>query len=97
MSPSAVILGGARTPFGRLGGVLAALTPPELGGVAIRAALRRSGVADDDVDHASHPIGVSGARILLTLVLELRRRGGRIVVAAICSGTAQGDAVVVEV
>lgn len=51
MSSSAVILGGARTPFGRLGGILAALTAPELGGVAIRAALRRSGVADDDVDH----------------------------------------------
>ncbi|HZK48750.1 MAG TPA: acetyl-CoA C-acetyltransferase [Thermoleophilia bacterium] len=44
-----------------------------------------------------HPIGASGARILLTLVLELRRRGGGIGVAAICSGIAQGDAVVVEV
>jgi acetyl-CoA C-acetyltransferase len=44
-----------------------------------------------------HPIGASGARILLTLVMELRRRGGGLGVAAICSGTAQGDAVVVEV
>lgn len=44
-----------------------------------------------------HPIGASGARILLTLVMELRRRGGGLGVAAICSGTAQGDAIVVEV
>lgn len=44
-----------------------------------------------------HPIGASGARILLTLVMELRRRGGGVGVAAICSGTAQGDAMVVEV
>ncbi len=44
-----------------------------------------------------HPIGASGARILLTLVMELRRRGGGLGVAAICSGTAQGDAMVVEV
>ncbi|MHB8869762.1 MAG: acetyl-CoA C-acetyltransferase [Thermoleophilia bacterium] len=44
-----------------------------------------------------HPIGASGARILLTLIMELRRRGGGLGVAAICSGTAQGDAMVVEV
>jgi acetyl-CoA C-acetyltransferase len=44
-----------------------------------------------------HPIGASGARILGTLVLELRRRGGGIGCAAICSGAGQGDAVVVEV
>ncbi|HUS13968.1 MAG TPA: acetyl-CoA C-acetyltransferase [Chloroflexia bacterium] len=44
-----------------------------------------------------HPIGASGARILMTLIYELRRRGGGIGVAAICSGTAQGDAVVVQV
>ena len=44
-----------------------------------------------------HPIGASGARILLTLVHELRRRGGGRGVAAICSGGGQGDAVIVEV
>ncbi len=44
-----------------------------------------------------HPIGASGARILLTLVNELRRRGGGLGVAAICSGGGQGDAVIVEV
>jgi acetyl-CoA C-acetyltransferase len=44
-----------------------------------------------------HPIGASGARLLGTLVYELRRRGGGIGVAAICSGAAQGDATVLEV
>ena len=44
-----------------------------------------------------HPIGASGARILGSLVHELRRRGGGIGVAAICSGGGQGDAVILEV
>jgi acetyl-CoA C-acetyltransferase len=44
-----------------------------------------------------HPIGASGARILGTLVYELRRRGGGRGCAAICSGGGQGDAVIVEV
>jgi acetyl-CoA C-acetyltransferase len=44
-----------------------------------------------------HPIGASGARILSSLVHELRRRGGGRGVAAICSGGGQGDAVIVEV
>jgi acetyl-CoA C-acetyltransferase len=44
-----------------------------------------------------HPIGASGSRIVGTLVHELRRRGGGLGVAAICSGGGQGDAIVVEV
>ncbi|MCU6707452.1 acetyl-CoA C-acetyltransferase [Paenibacillus sp. J5C_2022] len=44
-----------------------------------------------------HPIGASGARILMTLLYELRRRGGGYGIAAICSGTAQGDAMLVKV
>jgi acetyl-CoA C-acetyltransferase len=44
-----------------------------------------------------HPIGASGARILGTLVHELRRRGGGLGCAAICSGGGQGDALIVEV
>ena len=43
-----------------------------------------------------HPIGASGARILAALVNELRRRGGGLGCAAICSGGAQGDAVIVR-
>jgi acetyl-CoA C-acetyltransferase len=44
-----------------------------------------------------HPIGASGARILGTMVHELRRNGGGLGLAAICSGGGQGDAVLVEV
>jgi acetyl-CoA C-acetyltransferase len=44
-----------------------------------------------------HPIGASGARILTTLIHELRRRGGGLGVAAICSGGGQGDAMILEV
>ncbi len=44
-----------------------------------------------------HPIGASGARIIITLIHELKRRGGGIGIAAICSGGGQGDAVMVEV
>ena len=44
-----------------------------------------------------HPIGASGARILLTLAYELRRRGGGYGLAAICSGGAQGDAIIIRV
>lgn len=44
-----------------------------------------------------HPIGATGARILMTLINELRRSGKKSGVAAICSGMAQGDAVWVEV
>jgi len=44
-----------------------------------------------------HPLGASGARIIMTLIYELRRRGGGIGIAAICSGAAQGDAIMLEV
>jgi acetyl-CoA C-acetyltransferase len=44
-----------------------------------------------------HPIGASGARIIGTLVHELRRRGGGLGCAAICSGGGQGDAIIVRV
>ena len=43
-----------------------------------------------------HPLGASGARLVLTLAYELRRRGGGYGVASICGGLAQGDAVVIE-
>ena len=44
-----------------------------------------------------HPIGASGGRIVATLVHELRRSGGGLGLAAICSGGGQGDAVLLEV
>ena len=44
-----------------------------------------------------HPIGASGGRILGTMVHDLRRNGGGLGLAAICSGGGQGDAIVIEV
>ncbi len=44
-----------------------------------------------------HPIGASGARVIMTLAYELRRRGGGIGVCGICSGHAQGDAMLIRV
>ncbi len=46
-----VILGTARTPVGKLGGGLAALKAPDLGGIAIKAALERADVAPEQVEH----------------------------------------------
>jgi acetyl-CoA C-acetyltransferase len=65
--------------------------------------IRMLGIDEDRVNvnggavALGHPIGASGARILGTLVYELRRRGGGLGCAAICSGGGQGDAVIVEV
>jgi acetyl-CoA C-acetyltransferase len=65
--------------------------------------MRMLGIDEDKVNvnggavALGHPIGASGARILGTLVHELRRRGGGLGCAAICSGGGQGDAVIVEV
>jgi acetyl-CoA C-acetyltransferase len=44
-----------------------------------------------------HPIGASGGRILATMIHELRRSGGGLGLAAICSGGGQGDALLIEV
>ena len=69
-------------------------------------ALASSQIADLDPEKVNvnggavalgHPIGASGARIILTLAYELKRRGGGIGIAAICSGGGQGDAVMIEV
>jgi acetyl-CoA C-acetyltransferase len=44
-----------------------------------------------------HPVGMSGARLVLTLALELRRRGGGLGAAALCGGGGQGDAMIIRV
>jgi acetyl-CoA C-acetyltransferase len=44
-----------------------------------------------------HPVGMSGARLALTLALELRRRGGGVGAAALCGGGGQGDALILRV
>jgi len=70
--------------------------------VAINS-VRMLGVDDEKVNvnggaiALGHPIGASGSRIVGALVHELRRRGGGLGCAAICSGGGQGDAVVIEV
>jgi acetyl-CoA C-acetyltransferase len=70
--------------------------------VAINS-VRMLGVDEDKVNvnggaiALGHPIGASGARIVGALVHELRRRGGGLGCAAICSGGGQGDAIVLEV
>ncbi len=65
--------------------------------------IRMLGVDDDKVNvnggaiALGHPIGASGGRIVGALVHELRRRGGGLGCAAICSGGGQGDAIIIEV
>src|SRR6478609_661618 len=65
--------------------------------------IRMLGIDEDRVNvnggavALGHPIGASGARILGSLVLELRRRGGGLGCAAICSGGGQGDALILKV
>ena len=44
-----------------------------------------------------HPVGMSGARIVLHLALELKRRGGGVGAAALCGGGGQGDGLIVRV
>ena len=65
--------------------------------------IRMLGIDEDRVNvnggavALGHPIGASGARILGSLLLELRRRGGGLGCAAICSGGGQGDALILRV
>ena len=49
--PGSYLVAGARTPIGKLSGALASFSAAELGGLAIKAALERAGVAPEDVDH----------------------------------------------
>ena len=72
------------------------------------AAVVAASMADLGVDHANvnvnggaialgHPIGMSGARLLMTLAAELQRRGGGLGAAALCGGGGQGIAALVRV
>ncbi|MER5427513.1 acetyl-CoA C-acyltransferase [Streptomyces sp. NPDC002588] len=71
-------------------------------GVAL-ASMRSLGVSADRVNvnggaiSLGHPVGMSGARLVLSLALELRRRGGGTGAAALCGGGGQGDALVIRV
>jgi acetyl-CoA C-acetyltransferase len=67
------------------------------------ASMRDLGVPSDRVNvnggaiALGHPVGMSGARLILTLALELRRRGGGVGAAALCGGGGQGDALILRV
>jgi acetyl-CoA C-acetyltransferase len=67
------------------------------------AAIRRLGLDPDRVNvngsgcSLGHPVAATGARMLVTLVHELRRRGGGVGVAAMCAGGGMGSAMVIEV
>jgi acetyl-CoA C-acetyltransferase len=67
------------------------------------ASARELQVGDDKVNvnggaiAVGHPIGMSGARLVLHLALELKRRGGGVGAAALCGGGGQGDALIVRV
>ena len=67
------------------------------------ASMADLGISDDVVNvnggaiALGHPIGASGNRIVLTLLHELRRRGGGVGAAALCGGGGQGDALLVQV
>ncbi|MBI4730426.1 MAG: acetyl-CoA C-acetyltransferase [Acidobacteria bacterium] len=67
------------------------------------ASARDLGLAEDRVNvnggavALGHPIGMSGARLVLTAACELRRRGGGVAAAALCGGGGQGDALVIRV
>jgi acetyl-CoA C-acetyltransferase len=71
-------------------------------GVAL-ASMRELGVSPERVNvnggaiALGHPVGMSGARLVLTLALELRRRGGGTGAAALCGGGGQGDALILRV
>jgi len=64
---------------------------------------RQLGISEDKVNvnggaiALGHPVGMSGARIVLHLALELQRRGGGVGAAALCGGGGQGDALIVRV
>jgi acetyl-CoA C-acetyltransferase len=66
------------------------------------ASMRDLGITDEVVNvnggaiALGHPVGMSGARIVITLVNELRRRGGTLGAAALCGGGGQGDAAIVR-
>ncbi len=67
------------------------------------ASMRQLGVSEDKVNvnggaiALGHPVGMSGARLLLHLALELGRRGGGTGAAALCGGGGQGDALILYV
>jgi len=87
------------------------ITPADLDLIEINEAFAAVGIvstrileADDDIVNVNggaialgHPIGMSGARLVLHLAYELKRQGGGVGAAALCGGGGQGDALIVSV
>jgi len=87
------------------------VTPADLDLVEINEAFAAVGIAstreleiDPEIVNVNggaiavgHPLGMSGARVVLTLAYELRRRGGGLGAAALCGGGGQGDALLISV
>jgi acetyl-CoA C-acetyltransferase len=96
----------ARIALERAGLEVAAVDRFEINEAFASVALQSSLDLGADVDRVNvdggavalgHPVGASGARLLVTLLRQLRAEGGGIGVASICSGGGQGDAMVVDV
>jgi len=103
----------ARTPakagaqaLGRAGKTIGDVKRVEINEAFASVALNSTTLLGADPEHVNvnggavalgHPIGASGGRILATMVHELRREGGGLGLAAICSGGGQGDALLIEV
>ncbi|CAB4794582.1 unannotated protein [freshwater metagenome] len=66
------------------------------------ASMRDLGITDEVVNvnggaiALGHPVGMSGARVVMTLINELKRRGGGVGAAALCGGGGQGDAAIIR-
>src|SRR5690606_36717354 len=68
------------------------------------AVMRELGIADDDARvnpnggaiALGHPLGMSGARLLMTVALQLQRTGGRYAICTMCVGVGQGIAMLIE-
>jgi acetyl-CoA C-acetyltransferase len=98
--------GAIRDACGRAGVAVADLDLVEINEAFAAVALRstRELELDEEIVNVNggavalgHPIGASGARLVLTLAMELRRRGGGLGAAALCGGGGQGDALLLRV
>ena len=99
----ALIVSTARTPLGKsYRGTFNNTTAPTLAGWSIEEAVKRSGIDPNKVNvnggaiALGHPIGASGARILVTLIHEMKRQNKNKGCATLCIGGGMGIALCVE-
>ena len=93
--PGSVIVRGARTPTGQIVGSSRSISSGR--------PRRSSDITAENVNvnggaiSMGHPAGMSGARLVLDLALELKRCGGGLGAAGLCGGGGQGDALIIRV